>query len=92
MVADGTDKGVRMKIEIPEGTLKFRKGNFVLYDINYLLDHLSQEVHLLEEYRQNKKTHPQVDWESVLSEVRKLSAEDFKDMRTVKGVNNEAEM
>ena len=81
-----------MRIDIPEKTLKFRKGNFVLYDIDYLLDHLAQEVHLLEEYRQNKKTHPQVDWESVLSEVRKLSAEDFKDMRTVKGVNNETEM
>ena len=89
MGTDGTDKGVRMRIDIPEKTLKFRKGNFVLYDIDYLLDHLAQEVHLLEEYRQNKKKHPQVDWESVLSEVRKLSAEDFKDMTTVKGVNNE---
>jgi DNA integrity scanning protein DisA with diadenylate cyclase activity len=79
-----------MKIEIPEGTLKFRKGKYVLYDIDYLLDHLSQEVHLLEEYRQNKGN--KIDWEMLLSKIRELSAEDFKDMRTVKGVNNEAEM
>jgi hypothetical protein len=78
-----------MRIDIPEKTLKFRKGNFVLYDIDYLLDHLSQEVHLLEEYRRSKKTHPQVDWESVLSEVRKLSAEDFKEMKTLKGGTHE---
>ena len=79
-----------MKIEIPEGTLKFRKGKYVLYDIDYLLDHLSQEVHLLEEYRQNKGN--KIDWEMLLSKIRELSAEDFKDMRTVKGVSDEAEM
>ena len=85
MGTDGTDKGVRMKIEIPEGTLKFRKGKYVLYDIDYLLDHLSQEVHLLEEYRQNKGN--KIDWEMLLSKIRELSAEDFKDIKTLKGVN-----
>ena len=79
-----------MKIEIPEGTLKFRKGKYVLYDIDYLLDHLSQEVHLLEEYRQNKGN--KIDWEMLLSKIRELSEEDFKDMRTVKGVSDETEM
>lgn len=76
-----------MKIEIPEGTLKFRKGKYVLYDIDYLLDHLSQEVHLLEEYRQNKGN--KIDWEMLLSKIRELSAEDFKDMTTLKGVNTD---
>jgi hypothetical protein len=90
MVADGTDKGVRMKIEIPEGTLKFRKGKYVLYDIDYLLDHLSQEVHLLEEYRQNKGN--KIDWEMLLSKIRELSAEDFKKTKTLKGVSDETEM
>ena len=74
-----------MKIEIPEGTLKFRKGKYVLYDIDYLLDHLSQEVHLLEEYRQNKGN--KIDWEMLLSKIRELSAEDFKEMTTLKGVD-----
>ena len=76
-----------MKIEIPEGTLKFRKGKYVLYDIDYLLDHLSQEVHLLEEYRQNKGN--KIDWEMLLSKIRELSAEDFKEMKTLKGVNTD---
>ena len=79
-----------MKIEIPEGTLKFRKGKYVLYDIDYLLDHLSQEVHILEEYRQNKGN--KIDWEMLLSKIRELSAEDFKDMKTLKGVSDETEM
>lgn len=74
-----------MKIDIPEKTLKFRKGKYVLYDIDYLLDHLSQEVHLLEEYRRNKGK--KVEWEMLLNQIRELSAEDFKDMKTVKGVN-----
>jgi len=90
VVADGADKGVRMRIDIPDKTLKYRKGNYVLYDINYLLDHLSQEVHLLEEYRRNKGK--KVEWELLLNQIRELSAEDFKDIRTVKGVNDEAEM
>lgn len=79
-----------MKIEIPDKTLKYRKGNYVLYDINYLLDNLSQEVHLLEEYRRGKGK--KLEWEILLNQIRELSAEDFKDIRTVKGVNNEAEM
>ena len=79
-----------MRIDIPEKTLKYRKGNYVLYDINYLLDNLSREVHLLEEYRRNKGK--KVEWELLLNQIRELSAEDFKDIRTVKGVNNEAEL
>lgn len=74
-----------MRIDIPEKTLKFRKGNFVLYDIDYLLDHLSQEVHLLEQYRQRKAK--KVEWEMLLNQIRELSAEDFKEMTTLKGVD-----
>ena len=66
-----------MKIEIPEKTLKYRKGNYVLYDINYLLDNLSQEVHILEEYRRNKGK--KVEWELLLNQIRELQAEDFAD-------------
>lgn len=70
-----------MKIEIPEKTLKYRKGNYVLYDINYLLDHLSQEVHILEEYRRNKGK--KVEWELLLNRIRELQAEDFANDSTV---------
>ena len=70
-----------MKIEIPEKTLKYRKGNYVLYDINYLLDHLSQEVHILEEYRRNKGK--KVEWELLLNQIRELQAEDFANDSTV---------
>ena len=70
-----------MKIEIPDKTLKYRKGNYVLYDINYLLDHLSQEVHLLEEYRRSKGK--KVEWELLLNQIRELQAEDFANDSTV---------
>ena len=73
-----------MRIDIPEKTLKFRKGNFVLYDIDYLLDHLAQEVFLLEQYRQSKGK--KVEWEMLLNQIRELSAEDFKETKTLKGV------
>ena len=76
-----------MRIDIPEKTLKFRKGNFVLYDIDYLLDHLAQEVFLLEQYRQSKGK--KVEWEMLLNQIRELSAEDFKEMTTLKGVNRD---
>lgn len=76
-----------MRIDIPEKTLKFRKGNYVLYDINYLLDHLAQEVFLLENYRQHKDEHAKLKWEMLLNQIRELSAEDFKDTTTLKGVN-----
>lgn len=77
MGSDGADKGVRMKIEIPEKTLKYRKGNYVLYDVDYLLDHLAQEVFLLENYRQHKDEHAKLKWELLLNQIRELQAEDF---------------
>lgn len=44
-------------IEFDENTKKTRKGNIVVYDIDYLLDNLAREVYLLESYRQHR-THP----------------------------------
>ena len=41
-----------MNINVADGVLKARKGDYVLYNVDYLLDHLAREVHLLEEYRQ----------------------------------------
>lgn len=44
-----------MNVEIKDGTLTSRIGNYVIYDIDYLLDHLSQEIWLLECYRKSPK-------------------------------------
>lgn len=76
-----------VQFEIPKKTLKYRRDNFVLYDVDYLLDHLSMEVYLLENYRQHKDEHAKLKWELLLNQIRELSAEDFKDMTTLKGVN-----
>ena len=76
-----------VQFEIPKKTLKYRRDNFVLYDVDYLLDHLAQEVALLENYRQHKDKHAKLKWELLLNQIRELSAEDFKDMTTLKGVN-----
>ena len=32
---------------VPQGTVKARKGNFVIYDINYLLENLANEIYIL---------------------------------------------
>ena len=34
-------------VELKDGLKKFRSGNFVVYDINYLLENLAREVYLL---------------------------------------------
>ena len=76
-----------VQFEIPKKTLKYRRDNFVLYDVDFLLDNLSMEVYLLENYRQHKDEHAKLKWELLLNQIRELSAEDFKDMTTLKGVN-----
>ena len=76
-----------VQFEIPKKTLKYRRDNFVLYDVDYLLDHLAQEVALLENYRQHKDKHAKLKWELLLNQIRELSAEDFKEMKTLKGVD-----
>lgn len=44
-------------IEVNDNIKKLRKGNIVVYDIDFLLDNLAREVYLLESYRQHKN-HP----------------------------------
>lgn len=44
-------------IEVNDNIKKMRKGNIVVYDIDFLLDNLAREVYLLESYRQHKN-HP----------------------------------
>lgn len=78
-----------VQFEIPKKTLKYRRDNFVLYDVDYLLDHLSMEVYLLENYRQHKDEHAKLKWELLLNQIRELQAEDFKDMTTLKEVNTD---
>lgn len=36
-----------MNIDIKDGTKKIRLGNYVVYDVDYLLDHLASEVSLM---------------------------------------------
>ena len=62
-----------MKIECSDKAVKVRKANFVMYDIDYLLDHLAQEICLLETYRLNKQKCKQIDWETVLREVKAIN-------------------
>ena len=44
-----------MFLEIHEKSLKSRHGNFVVYDVDYLLDNLAREVALLESSRREKR-------------------------------------
>lgn len=58
-----------MTINIADGVLKARKGDYVLYRIDYLLDHLAREVHLLEEYRQMREMRDQSETEEEILEM-----------------------
>ena len=48
-----------MKLDVNDNVLKAHikndKGDFVVYDIDYLLNNLTREVYLLEKYRQDRK-------------------------------------
>lgn len=61
-----------MQINLRPGTLKYRIGNFVVYDIDYLLSHKDQEMSLLSEYQEWKKTAKPLKWEAVLQEVKAI--------------------
>lgn len=61
-----------MQINLRPGTLKYRTGNFVVYDIDYLLSHKDQEIGLLEGYKERKKVAKPVNWEAVLKEVKEI--------------------
>lgn len=55
-----------MMIEISDGTLKKRTGKYVVYDVDYLLNHLAQEIYLLEHSKLNRK-----DAQEILERIRK---------------------
>ena len=40
-----------MIVDIPDGALKIRQGEYVIYKVDYLLDHLAAEVALMENCR-----------------------------------------
>lgn len=61
-----------MQIDLRPGTLKYRTGNYVVYDIDYLLSHKDQEMKLLADYTEWKKTAKPLKWEAVLREVKEL--------------------
>lgn len=56
-----------MTIEISDKTLKMRKGKFVVYDVDYLLNHLAQEVALL--YNSNNRKVSRFDSEKFWNEI-----------------------
>lgn len=61
-----------MIVEINDGTLKIRKGEYVIYKVDYLLDHLAQEVALMETARQRQVS---VFDESLAREIRRAISE-----------------
>jgi hypothetical protein len=61
-----------MQIDLRPGTLKYRTGNYVVYDIDYLLSHKDQEIRLLADYTERRKTAKPLKWEAVLREVKEL--------------------
>ena len=58
-----------MNINVPDGVLKAMKWDYVLYKVDYLLDHLAREVHLLEEYRQTREMRDQPETEEETLEM-----------------------
>ena len=64
-----------ISIDIKEGTLKMRTGNYVVYDINYLLNNFEQERELLRSaYGMREITDRKpLDWEIVIDEVREFN-------------------
>lgn len=63
----------RMNINVPDGVLKAMKGDYVLYKVDYLLDHLAREVHLLEEYRKTRERFGSEDTMSRVEEMLKMA-------------------
>jgi hypothetical protein len=61
-----------MQINITDGCLKCRIGNYVVYDIDYLLEHQNVELELLRRLKESRKTAKPVKWELVLEEVKAI--------------------
>lgn len=54
-----------MTIEIPYGTLKFRTGKYVVYDMEYFLRHQEEEIDLMMLYMRMRRVHrpvPDKEW------------------------------
>ena len=60
----------RMTIEISDKTLKKRTGRFVVYDVDYLLKHLAQEVALL--YNSNNRKVSRFESEKFWEEIEQV--------------------
>ena len=56
-------------IEIPDGIKKARTKNYVVYDVDWLLDHLAQEIYLLEYGRRKVKDIPTFTIEDIKREL-----------------------
>jgi len=62
-----------MTINVPDGVLKARKGDYVLYKVDYLLDHFVEEAYLLEAYRRAGKRFGSEDTMSRVEEMLKMA-------------------
>lgn len=58
-----------MIIEVNDKVLKTRHKNLVIYDVDYLLDHLAREIYLLESYRKNKNKVSLEDFDAIAREI-----------------------
>ena len=62
-----------MTIEVSDKTLKKRTGRFVVYDVDYLLNHLAQEVALL--YNSNNRKVSRFDPKMFINEMENIKDE-----------------
>ena len=62
-----------MIINIPDGVLKAMKGDYVLYKVDYLLDHFAEETYLLEAYRKAGERFGSEDTMSRVEEMLKMA-------------------
>lgn len=60
-----------MNIEIPDGTVKARQGEYVVYRVDYLLKNFDRERELLESSHRNKiKPFDKTEFEKELQEFK----------------------
>jgi len=60
-----------MNIEIPDGTVKARQGEYVIYRVDYLLKNFDMERDLLESSQRNKvKPFDKTEFEKELQEFK----------------------
>ena len=67
-----------MKIEINDKCLKSRQGRYVIYDVDWLLDHLAGEVALLWNSKQRRITVPdKADYDKLWRDDKKENTDDL---------------